>query len=114
MADKLLLTRSTVPCLFDADLSPVPEAYLISGIGAFNDLELQKISTSPNDPGHWFPCLNGGDYFIGTDRFLLPSRSAAFLVPRSASGNTVTLPTPPLAGKPISVVNWACTFSQLL
>ena len=107
MDKNLLLTRSVVPCLFDANLESLPGNYLLSGIGFGDDLKFLQIDHDPDDPNHWYPSLNRGDYFIGTSRFFLPSRSAAFVIPRGISENYLSLPVYPEDGQPISVVAWS-------
>ncbi len=104
MDKQLVLTRSVVPCLYDANLSSLPAEYLLSGIGNSDDLRIDKLVTAADNPSHWFPSLVRGNYFIGPDRFFLPSQSAAYLVPRTAVGNVVNLPVYPQESSPISAV----------
>jgi hypothetical protein len=96
-------TPSTVPCLFDTDLSSLSDASLQSGIAGSTFLKIKRYLDMAGENDAWRPALEAGIYFLGTEQFRMFSDRCHQFVFRDPVATVINLTHSPALARAVEM-----------
>ena len=107
--------HAVMPTTWDLDVVKIGLEKFISGIGDGADLQVLDVEKSqdPQTPHSIYPRINRGTYFVGPDRYYLPSDAGALeIFPVSGDGQILNLKQAPKSQVPVFVGNYNIDYQQ--